>query len=233
MKPNIRVILVLAATLIVAGAVFRQEKEMDRLRAMIAELTSLPRERAAISTVTNPLPAEFEELRREVAEVHSLRAEIAQLRREKVEMTALQARIDKLVLDVSENLNRRSDFTDFFGDSNRPTANTSPLVLQASSLAQSSPEEAARWVAALQPGKDQDQAALAVIDRWIGTDPSAAASWTTQFGEGPLREQAMSVVARQWGTSRLERHRWLAGDITRRSVQRRRDWGIRHQCGWL
>jgi hypothetical protein len=49
------------------------------------------------------------------------------------------------------------------------------------------------------PGKDQDQAALAVVEHWIGSDPAAAATWTSQFAEGPLREQALSVVARQWG----------------------------------
>src|SRR6266850_5631209 len=139
MKRNIRDILVLAAALVVAGVVFRQEKELDRLRAVIAELASLPREGAAIPTVTNPLPAEIEELRREAAEVHRLRAEITQLRREKVETSALQARIDKLALD----LNQRSDSIAVFGDFDHPATNASPLVLQASSLAQSSPQEAA------------------------------------------------------------------------------------------
>ena len=194
MKPNIRVMLVLSAALVVAGVVFRQEKEMRRLRAVIAELTSPPTEGAAISTVDNPLPADIEELRREVAEVHRLRAEITQLRREKAESKALQARIDKLTLD----LNQRSDSIDIFGDYDPPA---SPLVLQASSLAQSSPEEAARWAAALPPGKEQDWAVLAVINHWTGTNPVAAAAWTTQFAEGPLRERAMSIVARQWGQS--------------------------------
>lgn len=192
MKPNLRIVLVVAAALVVAGVVFRQAKEMDRLRAVIAELTSLPREGAAISRVTNPLPADIEGLRREAAEVHRLRAEITQLRREKVESKALQARIDKLTLDF----NQRSDSIDIFGDYDPPA---SPLVLEASSRAQSSPEEAARWAAALPPGKEQDQAVLAVINHWTGTDPAAAAAWTTQFAEGPLRERAMSIVARQWG----------------------------------
>jgi len=84
MKPNLRVLLVLAAALVAAGAVFRQEKEMYRLRAMIAELKSHPTE-----AVANPLAADFEELRREAAEIHSLRAEITQLRREKVETSSV------------------------------------------------------------------------------------------------------------------------------------------------
>ena len=82
---------------------------------------------------------------------------ITQLHREKVESKALQARIDKLALD----LNQRSDSIDVFGDFNPPGW---PLVLQASPLAQSSPEEAARWAAALPPGKEQDWAVLAVIN---------------------------------------------------------------------
>jgi hypothetical protein len=182
----------LAAALFVAGVVFRQENEVDRLRAVIAELTSLPREGAAISTLTKPLPADLEELRREVIEVHRLRAEITQLRREKVESTALQARIDKLALDF----NQGSDSIDIFGDFDPPAT---PLVLQAISLAQSSPQEAAQWAAGLPPGKEQDWAVLAVINHWTGTNPVAAAAWTAQFAEGPLRERAMSVVARQWG----------------------------------
>ena len=185
--------LVLAAALVVAGVVFRQGKEIYRLRAVIAELTSPPTEGAAISTISNPLPANIEELRREAAEVHRLRAEIAQLRREKVETSALQARIDKLALD----LNQWSDSIAIFGDFDHPAP--TPLVLEASSLAQSSPEEAARWLAALPPGTEQDQAVLAVIKHWTGTDPAAAAAWATQFAEGPLRERAMSIVARQWG----------------------------------
>jgi hypothetical protein len=197
MKPNVRSMLVLAAALVVAGVVFRQGKEIHRLRAMIAELTSPPTEGAAISTITNPLPADIEELRREAAEAHRLRAEVAQLRREKVEPEALQAKIDKLTLDLNQRSDsKRLDSVDIFGDYDPPT---SPLVLQASSLAQSSPEEAARWVAALPPGNEQDQAVLAVINHWTSTDPAAAAAWTTQFAEGPLREWAMFAVARQWG----------------------------------
>lgn len=192
MKTDFRVMLVLAAALVAAGVVFRQGKEIYRLRAVIAELTSFPTEEGTISTAANPLPADFEKLRLEAAEFHRLRAEVTQLRRENLESKALQARIDKLALDLKQ----RSDFIDAF-DPSTPT--TSPVILEASSLAQSSPEEAARWVAALPPGKEQDQAALAVIDRWLGANPVAAAAWTTQFAEGPLREQAMSVVARSWG----------------------------------
>ena len=178
----------LVAVLVVAGVLFHQEKEMSRLRAMIAELTSVPRE-GADTLATNSLPADFEELRQAAAEIHSLRAELAQLRLEKVDTTALQARIDKLAQEVAYANN---------GAANR-RPDTSSVVSQAATMAQSSPEEAARWVVALPSGKDRDQAALAVIGRWSDTNPAGAAAWASQFVEGPLREQAASMVARQWG----------------------------------
>src|SRR5206468_10744387 len=102
MTANLRTMLVLVAALVVAGAVFRQEKELRRLRTAVSELTSLQsKSRAVISTVTNPLPSDIEELRRDTAEVQHLRAEIAQLRREKMEASALQASIDELALGVA------------------------------------------------------------------------------------------------------------------------------------
>jgi hypothetical protein len=75
MKPNIQVLLVLLAALVVAGVLFRQEKEMHQLRSAVAELNSHWREGTAVnSTDTNALPADIEDLRREAAEVPRLRA---------------------------------------------------------------------------------------------------------------------------------------------------------------
>ncbi len=198
MKTNIRVVLLLVAALAVAAAMFRQEKEMDRLRVKMAELSSLPMEGVPNSPAANPMAADFEELRRAVAAIHALKAEVTQLRREKVETSALEARIDKLASNVSamiENFDRRADV---IGGPHYSTPNTSTSLLHAISLAQSSPEEAARWVAALPPGREQNQAAMAVLEHWMGTDAASAAAWTTQFEEGPLRNQAMHGVARQW-----------------------------------
>jgi len=165
----------LVAALVVAGAVFRQHKEMYQLRTAVAELTNLRSEGAAvISTVTNPLHANMEELRQEPAEVQRLRVEVAQLRREKVETSALQASIDKLAAEVAAI--RRIFNPGFDPIFNNPASSASPLVSQAASLAQSSPEEAARWVTELPAGEEQNQAALAVIDRWMGSDPLAASA---------------------------------------------------------
>jgi hypothetical protein len=202
MKPKFRTTLALLAALVVAAVVFRQEKELYRLRSAMAELTSNREDEAVIATATNPLPADIEELRRDAAEVLRLRAEVAQLRREQAETSAaLQTNIDKLAAEMSaasSSVHRRSSRNHIFGDFNS-AGSASPLVSKAAALAESSPEDAARWVAALPFGEEQNQAALAVIDRWVNTDPAAAAAWTTQFAEGPLREQAMFAVARHWG----------------------------------
>lgn len=198
MKTKVLVLLVLATALILAGFLFRQEREEKRLRAVIAELMSLPRVGPAASIVTNPLPAEIAKLRREAAEVHRLRAEVTQLRREKVEMSALLAKIEKDGSTLHGNSRQSLDSLGDLGEFNDAATGNS-VVSRAISLAQLSPAEAARWVAALPRGKEQEQATLAVIEHWMAIDPAAAGAWTTQFPEGPLRERAMSAVARAWG----------------------------------
>src|SRR5687768_499435 len=105
----------------------------------------------------------------------------------------------KLALEIAAlntSLNTVSGYT---------ATGTRHLVVRARSLVQSSPEEAARWVAALPQGKEQEEAALAVVEGWSRTDSAAAAAWATQFAEGPLRQEALSAIAREWGL-----HDWKA-----------------------
>ena len=75
-------------------------------------------------------------------------------RRKIVRFCPLWDGCDKNLSAILGNLNQRSDSVADIGDFNDPAPITSPLVLQASSLAQSWPEEAARWAAALPPGKE-------------------------------------------------------------------------------
>lgn len=191
-------VLMLATALIVVALLLRKENEIRRLRANIAALTNVPNQNLTAPT-TDPLPADLEEFRRDVAEIQDLRAEVSQLRREKVDATALQARIEKLALEIAAlntSLNTVSGHT---------ATGTRHLVVRARSLVQSSPEEAARWVAALPQGKEQEEAALAVVEGWSRTDSAAAAAWATHFTEGPLRQEALSAIAREWGL-----HDWKA-----------------------
>src|SRR5438045_6735816 len=106
MTTNLRTMLVLLAALVVAGAVFRQEMEMHRLRTAIAELSNTRSEAAGVSaTVTNPTSAEIEE--QDVSAVRRLRGEVAQLRREKIDMSDLQAKIKELAAEISALSGRR------------------------------------------------------------------------------------------------------------------------------
>lgn len=186
MKPAFRTILVLSSVLLVAGVLFRQEKQMQEVRLKIAELTSFQNQGEALSTATTPRGDR--KTPKDDSEIHKLRAEIAHLRQDIAEKNERYSRIERILKE------------EIFEDRGAGIGNVSPeTVLKASALAESSPEQAAEWVATLPPGKEQEAAVLAVVDRWSGVNPSAAAAWATQFSEGPLRENALAVVARQWG----------------------------------
>lgn len=198
---NLRTVLALLTAFTVIGALIFQQRELSRLRVAIGEFPSLRSPQRASSSESDALPTNIDELRQEASEVHRLRAEVAQLRREKAEMSALQASVDKLAMEFAaapEMLNHSSGSMAIVGSGFR-TANRSALVEKASSLAHSSPQEAAQWVSALPEGEERNQAALAVIGQWIESDSVAAAAWATQFAEGPLREQALARVGREWG----------------------------------
>lgn len=199
MKPVIRFVLIVAGVVIAAGVVLREEEELHLLSSVVAELTNDRREHTAVLSGVANSPAE---LRHEAVEIESLRAEVSQLRHKLVELSARVASFDKSAGGSpihSASVGPEADSFQTVGDSIGRSGNASLVILKAKSLAESSPEEAARWVAALPPGKEQDAAALAVINRWIRSDPVAAAAWVARFAEGTLRERAMSVIARQWG----------------------------------
>jgi hypothetical protein len=195
MKANTQAVFVVVAAVVAATAVVRQKSEVEQLRAEMAKLRNLPSQKPGALEGTNPPPVDADDLPRDAAQFHQLRAAITELQREQVETSG---RIDQLARDLSnvlERINQRPVTRDL----NQLAFNGASWVSQAISLAETSPEEAARWTASLRPGEERDRAALAVIDRWVGSDPAAAAAWAAQFSEGPLREQALSVVARQWG----------------------------------
>jgi hypothetical protein len=62
-------------------------------------------------------------------------------------------------------------------------------------LADSDPVSAANLaVDSLAPGKYQDQALLAIVQRWAAKDSNAASKWVAQFPEGELRDTANTVL---------------------------------------
>ncbi len=64
----------------------------------------------------------------------------------------------------------------------------------AGSWANSSPAEAADFVAGVPNGSSQISAGLSMAANWAERDPPLAARWVINFPEGGTREKAMSVV---------------------------------------
>jgi hypothetical protein len=60
-----------------------------------------------------------------------------------------------------------------------------------STLAESSPSDAATLVASMTPGSQQNDAALTVLLEWGRTDPLAAANWLKLFPSGEFRDKAI------------------------------------------
>jgi len=50
----------------------------------------------------------------------------------------------------------------------------------------------------LEPGAEQDRAAVSIVQQWAQTAPEAAAAWVMQFPEGTLRTSAAANLATIW-----------------------------------
>lgn len=64
----------------------------------------------------------------------------------------------------------------------------------ASTLADSSPSDAATLVASVTPGSQQNDAALTVLLEWGRSDPEAAANWLKLFPSGEFRDKAIQSL---------------------------------------
>jgi hypothetical protein len=62
-------------------------------------------------------------------------------------------------------------------------------------LSKSDPSEAAQLVSGLEPGKLQDEAAIAVLHQWALRDSSAALQWAEGFAGPILRERAIEEIS--------------------------------------
>jgi hypothetical protein len=70
------------------------------------------------------------------------------------------------------------------------------LSAAAITAATQDPRGAASLIARnLTPGRLQDQAAVAIVERWAQTDPQAAAAWISQFPEGSVKAVASQALA--------------------------------------
>jgi hypothetical protein len=56
---------------------------------------------------------------------------------------------------------------------------------------------------ALPAGKNQDDAVVGIVQRWVQTQPADAAAWVERFPEGKLRDTAMTEVVKLWSDKNL------------------------------
>jgi len=62
-------------------------------------------------------------------------------------------------------------------------------------LSKSDPLAAAEVVSGLEPGSQQDEAAIAVVHQWAQQDPSAALKWVEGFGDPTLHKRALEEIS--------------------------------------
>jgi hypothetical protein len=189
MKLRVRAAFVLAIVLTLSAVVFRQAREIHRLRDATAEQRE---EETAVAPAVTPVSEEVEKLRREAAEVHSLRAEVSNLRREKAERTALEARIEKLPQDLSATL----------GDANHPDESAfiaQSLMRDRVALAvigrwtATDPAAASTWSAELPEGPLRNGALTMVAREWALRDWNATANWLQKLEPGSSRDAAIDA----------------------------------------
>lgn len=78
---------------------------------------------------------------------------------------------------------------------------------------ESDPAAAANFaLESLRPGRNQDDAVVGIVQRWVQKKPDEAAAWVAQFPEGNLRATAMQELVKLWADRNLEQAgQWLAG----------------------
>jgi len=67
----------------------------------------------------------------------------------------------------------------------------------------------------LPAGRQQDDAVVGIVQRWVQTEPEAAATWVLDFPAGSLRETALENLVKIWADQDLpQATRWLTGLAT-------------------
>jgi hypothetical protein len=88
-------------------------------------------------------------------------------------------------------------------------------------MATDSPAAAAQLVAEeMAAGSEQDRAVIAIVQRWVKSDPMAAAAWVERFPQTPMRGAAVEALVGTWWKSDSQGVRnWLRGLPERRLQQ--------------
>jgi hypothetical protein len=64
----------------------------------------------------------------------------------------------------------------------------------------------------LPPGKQQDDAVVGIVQRWVQKAPEEASAWVTEFPEGPLRDLAWENLLKIWADQDVQQAaQWLDG----------------------
>ncbi|HEY0548666.1 MAG TPA: hypothetical protein VGF13_03635, partial [Verrucomicrobiae bacterium] len=74
----------------------------------------------------------------------------------------------------------------------------------AAAMAESDPFAAAKLaVESLPAGREQDDAIVGIVQRWVQNSPEQAAAWVAAFPEGNLRETALEALVKLWADTDL------------------------------
>ena len=84
------------------------------------------------------------------------------------------------------------------------------LAAIATGSAENDPAAAATLaVQSLPAGREQDDAVVGIVQRWVQKEPGKAAAWVTQFPTGTLRDTALETVVNLWADQDLtEAGKW-------------------------
>jgi hypothetical protein len=105
---------------------------------------------------------------------------------------------DALLLHLARqwSANEPAEAIEWANSVSDPALREKLISAAAISAATQDPVGAASLIATnLAPGPSQDQAAVAIVQRWAQTDPEAAASWVNQFPEGSVKTAASEALA--------------------------------------
>ncbi|MBK1881134.1 hypothetical protein JIN85_01840 [Luteolibacter pohnpeiensis] len=186
--------IALCGALVLVLAMGYQILEMQRMHQSILELSAqltshdISKNESGGELLNSIQPGSQDDAMKIMARIDALNEEVSSLRVKLDQAIQSDGRTHMLSREVVGAKKKEQDVSDPL-----------ELLLQELGAGNLSSEDAAKWVAGLPPGEEQDKAALAVINYWLESDPSSAAHWAANFGEGNLRDQALRAVSRRWG----------------------------------
>jgi len=92
-----------------------------------------------------------------------------------------------------------------------PSTRSQLLAVAATALGEQDSAAAAQLaLTSIEPGRAQNDAVVAIVQRWAQHDAASAAAWVAQFPVGELRDAAIENLVKLWPSS-TEAANWLKG----------------------